>query len=308
VSLILIAVKKLNILKSTIILSKLSIDVWRDVFDFLGPTERKHLALISEIGDREFCDFCQKWLHEWTKNVQLGELLISPPPTTKWVRIGGRLERDDEVKLAILQRLATQTSLWIPRRKIPVPFAELEMPENIQGFKEIELRLAIIPYLSKLSILGLQFCNFSYLDSTALQFLRRMQSLFHDVYLSVSCREEELEATRIVIDHLLPLLTGGIERVCLEGMHTTQFLLNLRDRFHCPTQFLSIKRIDVFMQKEKHESVDQLIGLFLPWLSTGRADGQPRTLIMQLFKGNTLEFMDRIRQVFLSLKPSQIHI
>ena len=253
---------------------KVSTDTWRDVFDFFHLTDRKHLALISELGDRVFSDICQKWLHEWTHNVRLGPLLISPPPAgSKRIRVRGRWEKAF-LEPACLQRLGETWAVMQKVLKVYFPFAEEQAPENIRDFKHIQIR---------------------HLDNTALQFLRRMQSLFHDLNLYMDCHEEELEATRIVIGHLFPLITiGGIESLYLNNI---QLLIPIRDRF--PTQFLSIKRIGVRIPKEDDASIDQLTNLLLPWLSTRRADGQPRMLIMQYFSENALELVDRIRQSFL---------
>jgi hypothetical protein len=54
---------------------------WRDVFDFLSPTDdREKLARISEFGDRRFSGICQKWLHEWAKSICIGKLRICSNP------------------------------------------------------------------------------------------------------------------------------------------------------------------------------------------------------------------------------------
>ena len=63
-------------------LSMMDVYTWREAFDFLSPTgDRKKVARISsEMGDRQFSDVCQKWLHEWTKNVQLGPIDLHSQP------------------------------------------------------------------------------------------------------------------------------------------------------------------------------------------------------------------------------------
>jgi hypothetical protein len=83
---------------------------WRDVFDFLNPTRRnrKKLVLISAFWDRRFSSVCQKWLHEWTKNVApLGLVdIISPPPVE--------------------------------------PLPEVELPANIHDFTQIQFRFPLL--------------------------------------------------------------------------------------------------------------------------------------------------------------------
>jgi len=75
------------------------------------------LALkFNEVKDREFSNVWQKWLHEWTKNVCLEKLWIDGDWNTKLARLLNREQKDE------------------------VPFAEVEMPANINDFEEIEIR------------------------------------------------------------------------------------------------------------------------------------------------------------------------
>jgi hypothetical protein len=69
----------------------------------------------NEVKDREFSNVWQKWLHEWTKNVCLEKL---------WI------DSDRDSKLTRLFTRAPGT----------FPFAEVEMPANINDFKGIEIR------------------------------------------------------------------------------------------------------------------------------------------------------------------------
>ena len=155
---------------------------------------------------------------------------------------------------------------------------EVEMPANIRDFKEIRIR---------------------HLDTNVLHFLRGMQPLFHAVNLNIYYCNYNMgsslsEATRTVLDHLFPLLTRGIETVYLSDR---QLLFTIRERF--PVQFLSIKRLDVNRTHPTGIISGEMIALFLSWLGTSRADGQPRVLIFHNFYGNTLEFVQRIQQQFL---------
>jgi hypothetical protein len=51
---------------------------WRAVFEFFNPTSvrRMKLAIVSGMGDRKFSNLCQKWLHEWTKNISFGSIFL----------------------------------------------------------------------------------------------------------------------------------------------------------------------------------------------------------------------------------------
>ena len=249
-------------------LIKISFDIWRDVFDCLSLTDRQGLAIkFNELGDREFSELYQKWLHEWTKNVCLRPLRITREKAAKSIQEEqhGSLENVN-MELAHLRCLGQAQA---------VPFAETELPDNIQDFKEIELW---------------------YLDATVLQFLRRMMPLFHDVNLDIIYDDDEdsFEASRTALGHLLPLFTRGIEIVSLQNI---QLFYTIRDHF--PTQFFDIKWLSINMQYD--DLAYNLIELLLRWLGTRRADGQPRVLTLPLLHdSNFLELADNIRQNFLN--------
>jgi hypothetical protein len=127
-----------------------------------------------------------------------------------------------------------------------------------------------------------------------LNFLRRMQLLFRDVNLNVYFDEESLEATRTALTHLMPLFSGdGIEYIKL-NYGTIQLLPTIRDNFQA--QYLGIK----ILVTNNEAGIDEFFELYLPWLNTRRADGQPRTLSMRYYNTSVVEILDRIRQVLFS--------
>ena len=243
-------------------LIKISIDTWRDIFDFFLPGDRRQLALkLNELGDREFSDICQKWLHEWTKNVCFGpiQIIVNPPPTPN-------------VESAPYLQCWDQTGRsW---KQEAVPFADVELPDNIQTFEEIQL---------------------TFLDPTVLQFLHRMHPLFRSVNLRVQCEDDSLEESRAVLVHLLPLLTsGGIETVSLDNI---QLLYTMRD--NSPALFFAIKQLNL---EYEEDLTGAFIELLLQWLGTRRADDQPRKLIMQalLANANAMPIIENLHQHFLN--------
>ena len=97
-------------------LIKIVIDTWRDIFDFLHPKDRRQLAQkFNVLGDREFSDICQLWLHEWTKNVRLGIIFIH-----------------HRSEAAHLQCYNPDTGQWLF-----APFADVPKPANIMDFRRI---------------------------------------------------------------------------------------------------------------------------------------------------------------------------
>ena len=241
-------------------LIKISVDVWRDIFDFFHRNDRRPLALkFNEIWDYEFSDICQLWLHDWTKNVQFGPIKILPLKTTN-----GHLETTT--------RLQYFDPSAVYYYFVDGPFADVPMPVNNRDFKRI---------------------TFCYLDNTALQFVHRLQPLFRNaVNLSIYCFLLELEATRTVFDHLFPLLSGGIETIHL-CHRSTELIFTIRDRF--PDLFVGIKAIEI---EVRMQSVGKLVELLLQWLCTQRKDGEPRMLKMLCFDDNVLELIKNIRQRF----------
>jgi hypothetical protein len=110
--------------------SQLPAEVWMDVLDWLRGHRREFAAKCDQLGDRRFSQICQCWLHEHTKNVQLGCLRIE---SLKQFNKDARVE-----EVAVLNTLAAdQDGSCSPIR---VPFAEFPMPENINSIFEIDLK------------------------------------------------------------------------------------------------------------------------------------------------------------------------
>jgi len=106
-------------------LSTMDVYVWREAFDFLSPTgDRKKVAQISGFGDRRFSDVCQKWLHEWVKNIRIEKLEI----------------KAEDNKAASLRAYKWDSQKYSYNKAV-VPFAESELPANIQHFKTIHIKL-----------------------------------------------------------------------------------------------------------------------------------------------------------------------
>jgi hypothetical protein len=78
------------------------------------------LALtFNEFGDREFSAVCQKWLHEWIKDVRIGELEIN--------------SKDGE-------SARLQLKCWDRKCKLKYfPIAGVELPANIVDFTTIQI-------------------------------------------------------------------------------------------------------------------------------------------------------------------------
>jgi hypothetical protein len=104
-------------------LRKLPKEVWRDCFDWLSPKDRKQVARkLNDINDYEFINLCEKWLHEWTKNVCLGPLYIG------------------DSGLACVQCWNEQMQRFELEE---FPIAETEMPVNIKSFNWIIIRFIL---------------------------------------------------------------------------------------------------------------------------------------------------------------------
>jgi hypothetical protein len=87
-----------------------------EIFDFLIQHRRVVAEKISQFGDRQFSDLCQHWLHERVKNVHLDCLNI---------RSNGMMKACSD---------------WEVKTRTNVLFAQVPMPQNIVGFKEIEIK------------------------------------------------------------------------------------------------------------------------------------------------------------------------
>lgn len=257
-------------------LIKLSIDIWRDIFDWFSSADRKPLALKSnQIYDREFCDICQKWLHEWTKNVCIGKLKIYSMFDSKVAYLcvwGPAVQYSTSTACGTTHHESAKLIEWW--NPVNDSIAETELPINIGDFKEI---------------------NLCYMDTMVLQFLRRMRPLFHNINLTVSCNStKSLEANTIALGHVMPLITDGIKTCYIVNK---QILYTIRDRF--PDHFFAIAQLQVLIREEDAASTIEFVELLLPWLCTRRDDGLPRMLKIPTFFGNALEFVERIRQNFL---------
>ena len=258
-------------------LVKLSTDVWRDVFEWLLPADRRKLAQIST-QDWQFSEVCQKWLHKWTKNVRLGPMLIIQP--TKWIRKRGeRLARNVNPESSRLQCWDYGEESWMKQEEAAVPILMLESVElssNIVDFSEIECR---------------------YLDTKVFGFLRRMLMLSNhqnNINLHVEYNDKSLDRTETALNHLMPFLADTNQSI--ESMAVTkysfQLLFTIRDRF--PNQFYGLKQLEVSDCLLMPQEPDMLI----QWLTTRRADGKPRKLIVSGFDDIVHKFIYRIQQNF----------
>jgi hypothetical protein len=107
--------------------SNIDIEVWMVILDWLGKGYRRELAAkVNQLGDRTFCGICQTWLHKYTKNVQLGDLYIKQDIV---FNKDGKAEQNGVLKVYDNEG-----------RKVRVPFADVEMPENVTGFDYIQIR------------------------------------------------------------------------------------------------------------------------------------------------------------------------
>ena len=159
-------------------LIKISIDTWRDIFDWLSKEDRRELSLkFNEVNDREFSAICQKWLHEWTKDVCLKRL---------WIDLDGESAR-------------------LLCRGQEVPFAKAQLPANIRDFTRIiinHLDFNVLNFLRRVQPL---------LQNVILE-------VHHDNFNTGSARQGGLKASRTALIHLLPLLTGGIDAIRLTNV------------------------------------------------------------------------------------------
>ena len=234
---------------------KLSTDVWRDVFEFLLPGDRRKLAHLST-QDWQFSEVCQKWLHKWTKNVRLGPMLIIQP--TKWIRKRGeRLARNVDGESARLQCWNQGDKSRMKQEETAVPIAELgevEMPSNIVDFSKIQCR---------------------YLDTQVFGFLRRMLMLSNhqnNVNLHVEYNDKSLDRTETALNHLMPFLADTNQSI--ESMAVIKYsfplLFTIRDRF--PDQFYGLKQLEVSDCHLMPQEPDML----LQWLTTRRRSEERR--------------------------------
>ena len=97
------------------------------ILDWLGKGYRRELAAkVNQLGDRTFCGICQTWLHKYTKKVQLRFLGIESEVV---FNKDGKAEQNGVLKV------------YDADRKVRVPFADVQMPENVTGFDYILIRL-----------------------------------------------------------------------------------------------------------------------------------------------------------------------
>src|SRR5687767_2570550 len=94
--------------------------------DWLHEFRREMSVKFTQLKDRKFLnDVCQPWLHSYTKNVHLGKLYITSETV---LNKEGQQEERGRLKVAI------------DDKKTTVPFAQVPMPANIKGFKELHIR------------------------------------------------------------------------------------------------------------------------------------------------------------------------
>ena len=152
-------------------------EVWMDILDWLRGY--RFILAFSQIGDRQFNEIVQHWLHKWTKNVCIDldiKSLFFPyyKPETPM--------RSRACLFNLTERMWGHGH-WSP---LGFPFAEGPMPENMD-FRQI---------------------NIEFLDAKVLTFLRQMQSKFTNIHLHISYKEESESRTESAIGHLMPLLHG----------------------------------------------------------------------------------------------------
>ena len=123
-----------------------------------------------------------------------------------------------------------------------------------------------------------------------------MQPLFHNkVNFGVYMDEPGLEATRIALGHVIPLLNGGIN---------ANLLFTIRDRF--PAQFFGVKFFIVWLWNNMPPA--ELAEMLLEWLVTRSEDGQPRMLMLDSFNIESESWVpgliERIRQQMINANSS----
>jgi hypothetical protein len=100
-----------------------------DILDWLRAHRREVAAKCNKLGDRTFSDICQNWLHnpKYTKNVQLGSLSVRSE----------NVLTDDG-----LQKIRGILKIRGPNLDGPVriPFAKVPVPENVSGFKQMDVK------------------------------------------------------------------------------------------------------------------------------------------------------------------------
>ena len=126
--------------------SQLPIEVWMEILDFLRGHRRELAAKFNQFGDYMFSEFYQHWLHKYTKNVRLGLLTIEreimfnkegKEESNGLLKVCFPLVRWYQAKRVISDR---------DHRRFKVPFADVPLPENVTGCKELQIRLVHTPY------------------------------------------------------------------------------------------------------------------------------------------------------------------
>jgi hypothetical protein len=92
----------------------------------------KLAELVAQIGNWHFSTIAQYFLHEFTKNITLGEICI------KQSRNG-----DGPVVVKMDQEEEQD-----PESELELPLADVPMPKNISNFVDIYIRLAFSNYFS----------------------------------------------------------------------------------------------------------------------------------------------------------------
>ena len=96
-----------------------------EILDFLRGHRREMAAKFNKLGDHAFSEIYQHWLHKYTKNVRLGFLCIESANV---------FDKDGKTKTIGLLKV------YDDGRKVRVPFPQLPIPENVTGFRELEIR------------------------------------------------------------------------------------------------------------------------------------------------------------------------
>ena len=141
-----------------------------------------------------------------------------------------------------------------------------------------------------------QMKNCSHLDSLALGFLRRINTLFTNVNLYFNGFEPggDLANLRTVFDHLLPLVHG------IHSLAFEQTAIPLVEQYFAQLGQVKTLSIDLDSERFNPTAIQPAINFCMNWLTSDERDPtEPRMLVVCIFFENFEQFSMAVRQVLI---------
>ena len=157
-------------------------------------------------------------------------------------------------------------------------FVQTPMPENIKFFERITITFVYL-------LINNNWFEFSHFDSSAIDFLHRINTLFiaNDVNLRIRFNDN-MANLRTVLDHLLPLL---------HGIHSLSFYesaIPLVQHYFTP-KLAQIKMLKITFNigpDQTERVIQTTINFCLNWLTSGDPT-EPKLLKMRVRSGSAIQ-------------------